>query len=100
MSKIKKGATLRAEFQFPDADEWAEIYPFDSVVGAVALGDSKHSLTVTADPANARLLVSADTAGWALGKGQMDISVTRGAVITPVPYAENIAIEIVEGVSL
>lgn len=100
MSKVKRGATFRAEFQFVDAAEWAEVYPFDSVVGAVSLGGVTHALTVTADAPNTRFLVSASTAGWELGKGLMDIAVTRGAVITPVPYAENIAIEVVEGVSL
>ncbi|WP_314190423.1 hypothetical protein [Paracoccus yeei] len=103
-AEIKRGATFKVDLKFEDADEWAMVFPHDSVVAAVKFGHRRYPLTVTVDTVNWKFTATApDTSAWPLtgdALASFDYWVIRGGEKLPFPGSHNIPLKVIEGATL
>ncbi|MFJ1293916.1 hypothetical protein ACEPPZ_17915 [Paracoccus yeei] len=53
-AEIKRGATFKVDLKFEDADEWAMVFPHDSVVAAVKFGHRRGVVAKLCVPGDSR----------------------------------------------
>ncbi|MDN3712117.1 hypothetical protein QWZ10_10500 [Paracoccus cavernae] len=103
---VKRGATFKAQLIF-DAEEWAEIYPWEEITAevgqggrryplAVSVAASQRTITVTAAPASTRLWLTEETGRT--GVAAFDVWITKDGARLPIPASSNIPLKIIEGV--
>lgn len=104
-AKIKRGATFKATIAF-DADEWAALYPWSSIVAEVGQGSRRYPLTIVTDvPSRTLTLTALDTSEWLTmetgrtSAASFDVWITRDGERLPVPASTNIPLQIIEGIS-
>ena len=100
-AEFKRGATFKADLSFDDEDEWALVYPHDSVEAAVKFGHRRYPLAITVDPVNRKITaVADDTANWPItgtGLASFDYWITKGGERLPFPGSHNVPLKIIEG---
>lgn len=70
--KIKRGATLRVVLELT-AEEWARVYPWQSIRAEAQNGAVEHELTVTVDDVARTITLTASTQPMALATYKYDV---------------------------
>lgn len=96
---IKRGATVLLALQFT-AEEWALMTPIAETAAKIRVGGTVYSFTTTVDQANRAILLRSETAGWKIGKGELDAMAVHGGKTTLFPQLANVDFPVIQGVTL
>lgn len=100
INTIKRGATLAIPATF-SPDQWDRLYPWTSIASSILQGNRRTPLAVSVDAANRTVTLTAtstETAMLVVGMvAEIDLRVTRGGIVIPVPSSINIPLKVIEG---
>ena len=99
MATIKRGATLKVTLEFT-AEEWAAIYPWDSIRAEAQQGMVEHDFQITVDAPNRTILLTLPTQPLGLGQWAFDVRAEKASGESIfMPPDKMFAFSLVEGVT-
>lgn len=95
-SKIKRGATLRAAIEIDAPEEWP-VLQGAAIECAFRSFGNRYAVGANLNSGMQRVDLVADTSGWPLGTGYLDVWIETAAGDRPIPWGENIPLIVIEG---
>lgn len=98
MSKYKRGTTFEAILEI-DPQEWAAIYPWESIRAEAQQGQIEHEMTITVSPEARSVLFTLDTQPMSLGSWKFDALIIKNGRKIYLPPDQDYTFQIIEPVT-